>query len=68
MTMKVLRYPDLKSHKGIPYSRVHIGRLEATGRFPRRVKLGPGATVWIESEIDEWLSERAAARDAESSK
>ncbi len=31
-----LRYPELKG-KGIPFSRMHIDRLEKAGKFPRRV-------------------------------
>ena len=62
--MKVLSFCELKPKKGIPYSRVHLRRLEAAGRFPRRVQLGDNAVAWIESEIDAWLEERAADRDA----
>ena len=39
--MKVLTFPELKTAKGVPYSRVHLRRLEAAGQFPRRVRLGP---------------------------
>ncbi len=63
--MKVLSFPELKPAKGIPYSRVHLRRLEAAGSFPGRVQLGGNAVAWIESEIDAWLEERAAERDAE---
>lgn len=61
--MKMLSFPELKTAKGIPYSRVHLRRLEAAGRFPRRAQLGGNAVAWIESEIDAWLEERAAERD-----
>lgn len=33
---------ELKSVCGIPYTPQHIGRLEAAGKFPKRVNLGPG--------------------------
>jgi prophage regulatory protein len=33
---------ELKSVCGIPYAPQHIGRLEAAGKFPKRVNLGPG--------------------------
>ncbi len=62
--MRILKFDELKSRKGIPYSRVHIGRLEAQGNFPSRVHLGPGRVGWVESEIDSWLAERVARRDA----
>lgn len=60
--MRILRLPELRSAKGIDYSRMHLGRLEKAGKFPRRVKLGPNSVGWIESEIDAWLKERADAR------
>ena len=43
----------------IPYSRQHVGRLEARGVFPRRLQIGPGRVAWRESEIFAWLDERA---------
>jgi prophage regulatory protein len=45
-------------HAMIPYSDVHIRRLEKKGEFPRRVHLGPGRVVWMESEVVEWLEGR----------
>ena len=42
--MRVLRFKDLKPMKGIPWTRVHINRLEKAGKFPRRIRLG-GNTV-----------------------
>lgn len=46
------------------YSYAHIDRLEAEGRFPVRVRLGPQRVAWVESEILEWISARIAERDA----
>lgn len=63
--MKVLSFKELKPAKGVPYSRVHVGRLERVGMFPRQIRLGGNAVAWIEDEVDRWLEERAAARDAE---
>lgn len=42
----------------IPYSSVHIWRLERKGEFPRRVHLGPNRIAWVETEIMEWLESR----------
>jgi len=39
----------------VPYSASSIWRLEKTGSFPRRVKLGPNRVGWREHEIEEWL-------------
>ena len=62
--MKILAYEQLAPAKGIPYSRVHLGRLERGGQFPRRITLSPGRVAWLEHEIDAWLEARAAAREA----
>ncbi len=64
--VRILTYPELKSLKGIPYSRQYLAVLEKAEKFPRRVSLGigKGRIGWIEAEIDEWLKDRAAARDS----
>ena len=50
--------------KGIEYSRAHLWRLEQQGRFPRRVRVGNGRVAWVEHEINDYLDELAAARNA----
>jgi len=55
---------ELKSVCGIPYTPQHIGRLEAAGKFPKRVQLGPNRVAWLLSEVDAWLNKRIAVRDA----
>lgn len=43
----------------------HIDRLEKTGNFPKRIRLGdyPSSRVgWIEQEILDWLNERIRKR------
>ena len=47
------------------YSPQHIARLEKSGEFPKRVRLGPyrsSRVGWIESEVRAWLSSRIANR------
>jgi prophage regulatory protein len=44
--------------KGIYYSRVHLARLIAAGKFPAPVEVGTGRIAWIESELEAWLAER----------
>ena len=63
--MRLLSYDELRSQKGIPYSKVHLWRLEREGKFPRRVRLGERRHGWLESEIDDWVLERMAARNVE---
>ena len=62
--MRVLRYPELRATKGIPFSKVHLKRLEDAGKFPRRFYLGENTAVWSEPEIDEYLESKAAGRVA----
>jgi prophage regulatory protein len=62
--MRVLSFPDLKSKKGIGFSRVHLYRLVDAGKFPRPIKLSEGRTVaWVEDEVDRWLMGMIAERD-----
>jgi prophage regulatory protein len=59
---RLLRYPELKSVKGIPYTRQYLARLEPAGRFPRRIRLGRNSVAWDEDEIDAFIAEKKAAR------
>jgi prophage regulatory protein len=61
--MRMLSFPDLKSEKGIRFSRQHIDRLVKAKRFPRPVKLGEQTNGWPEDEIDRWLRDRIKERD-----
>jgi predicted DNA-binding transcriptional regulator AlpA len=58
----------LKAQKGIKFSRVWINNLIKRKKFPRPVTPGAGgafsAKAWFEDEIDAWLNDLAAARDA----
>ncbi len=44
------------------YSPAHITRLEAAGKFPKRVQLGPSRVGWVEQEVLDWLTERIKQR------
>ena len=45
------------------YSPAHIARLEADGKFPKRVRIGSGRVGWVDQEVDDWLRARIAERD-----
>jgi prophage regulatory protein len=60
--MRVLSFPELKTEKGIRFSRAHIWRLVRASQFPEPIKLGVQTNAWNEAEIDAWLEARAAAR------
>ncbi len=36
----------------------------AKGRFPKPVLLSEKRVAWVESEIDQWVAERIASRNA----
>lgn len=48
--------------KRVGMSRAWIYEQVATGGFPRPIKLGVRASAWIEGEIQDYLSDRAAGR------
>jgi prophage regulatory protein len=62
--MRFLRFPELKSEKGIPYSRMHIDRLEKADNFPKRVRLSSMTVAWVEEEVDAHLAAKMAERKA----
>lgn len=47
------------------YSPAHIARLEADGKFPKRVQLGISRVGWVEQEVLDWLTERIKKRDSQ---
>ncbi len=49
----------------IPLSRTQIWRLERTGEFPGRIRLGPNRVGWREDEISSWIESRPAVSDGE---
>jgi prophage regulatory protein len=59
---RLLDYQALKE-RGIPWTRVHLGRLEAAGKFPQHIDVGDNSIAWFEDEIDDFLEQKAAARD-----
>ena len=57
---RILRKPELMAKLGM--SDATIWRRERLGDLPGRLRLGGAAVGWLESEIDEWLSKKAADR------
>ena len=60
MRDRILRVQEVEEVVG--RDSVTIWRDEKAGRFPRRLKIGPRAVGWLQSEIQEWLQNRAAER------
>ena len=59
---KLVTRKQLRLDYGIPYSIVHIRRLEVAGQFPSRVRLGQCRVAYVAEEIEEWIDKRIAAR------
>ena len=62
--MKILRIRDVTITTGL--SRTTLWRLERRGDFPRRIRLSPNSTGWIESEIEQWIESRPRTPSSES--
>jgi prophage regulatory protein len=62
--IRLLKFDELDSTRGISYTRRHLYTLENEHKFPKRVPLGENRVGWIETEIDQWLEQRAASRAA----
>jgi prophage regulatory protein len=60
---RLLDFQALKG-RGIPWSRVHLARLEAAKKFPLHIDVGENSVAWFEDEIDDFLDMKAAERDA----
>jgi prophage regulatory protein len=61
--MTLLDHDGLNA-KGIKYSKAHLWRLVKVGKFPAPIRLGEARSAWVESEIDKWIADRIAERDA----
>jgi len=61
---KVLRKPEVIALTSLSDST--ILRMEKSGRFPRRIRLGTGngSVGWILAEVTAWLEARGAERPA----
>ena len=58
--MRVLRKKDVAAKVGL--SAVHVMRLAKAGRFPEPFPLGPSSIGWLESEVNDWIEDRARRR------
>ncbi len=52
---KLLKAKDVSDLTSI--SRSHLHRLAREGKFPKPIKIGENRSAWLESEVQEWISE-----------
>lgn len=63
-SQNIIRLPATTKKTGL--SRSTIYALEGRGEFPKKIKLSPRTMGFLESEVDQWLADKAANRDARS--
>jgi prophage regulatory protein len=56
---KLLRLPQVKATTGLSKSTIYARISEGT--FPKQVPLGPRLVVWVESDIQNWISGQVSA-------
>lgn len=65
MSYTILRLPRVKDRTGLSRSSIYLKISQ--GLFPKPISLGARAVGWVESDIDQWLSEQIeSSRQAES--
>ena len=50
--------------RGITFSASTLRDMERHGRFPKRIRLSRSRVAWLSVEIDKYIEDRAAERDA----
>ena len=58
MSLRIITKKELRAI--VPYSPQHILRLETTGKFPRRIRIGERRVGWRLSDVLAWIEARAA--------
>lgn len=53
---KLLRLPQVEALTG--FKRSQLYRLQAAGKFPRRVKISCRSSAWVASEVEAWIRAR----------
>jgi prophage regulatory protein len=61
--MRLITFKELGPKKGVRYTRDHLRVKIKNGEFPQPIQLSDSRIAWIESEIDDWITQRAELRD-----
>ena len=56
---KLLRLPQVKVFTGLSKSTIYARIAEGT--FPKQISIGPRLVVWVESDIQNWITEQVSA-------
>jgi prophage regulatory protein len=60
MATLILKLPNVTQRTGKSRSSIYLG--VSQGTFPKPISLGPRAVGWIESEVEDWISEQISKR------
>jgi prophage regulatory protein len=60
--IRILRIAAVRERTGLATSSIY--KLMSTDDFPRPVPLGERSVGWPEHEVDDWVTNRIAERDA----
>ena len=64
MADSIQKLPAILARTGL--SRSTLYQRVKDGKFPKPVKISERAVGWLTSEVDDFIAERVAARDADS--
>ena len=56
MSQKFIRLPEVIEKTGV--QKTYIWNSIKEGTFPAQIKIAKRVSVWIESEIDQWVNEQ----------
>ena len=59
ITNRFLRLPDVKHLTGLSKSTIYAKIAEDS--FPRQIPLGSRTVVWLDSDIQKWITEQVSA-------
>jgi prophage regulatory protein len=59
LQQKLIRLPEVKATTGLSKSSIYARISEGT--FPKQIPLGPRLVVWVEADIQNWITEQVSA-------
>ncbi|MCP4074040.1 MAG: AlpA family phage regulatory protein [Hyphomicrobiales bacterium] len=59
--MRILSRKQVRDKVSLSFA--EISRREKRHEFPLRIQISPNRVGWLESDIDDWISELVAQRD-----
>ena len=61
--MRIMRLKEITEKTGLAKSTIY--NLISQGKFPKQIDLGARSVGWVDTEIEEWLEEKVAHRNAQ---